>query len=265
MLKIFIKFKCILINMKNRLRRKSHLVQLMDDGLFKIRDGNLSIYIARLNRHNRYKKGIMTGINMLANEYSLDELDIQDNGVLIECGANIGELSIWAKENSLKYIGFEPEEQESNCVKLNAENDSLMFRQALWNEKKTLTIYSLPNSGDSSVFDMGGATSKFEIDAVRLDEAVDLSNYTGTVILKVEAEGAEPEVLEGATGLFDQIDFITVDCGPERGVNQNYTFVEINNILVNNGFKLCRAKFERVTMLYYNESRSTCPVTVSET
>lgn len=250
-----IRLQCFLINLKSRIRGKEHLVYIEDGDLYRITDAQQSIYIARLNRHNRYKKGIAQGVNMLAEQYSLDEIDIAQNGVFIECGANVGELSLWARSHSLAYIGFEPEEKEFCCVKLNASKGSQVYRNALWHEQKTLTIHSLPGSGDSSVFDMGGAEGKFEIEAVRLDKTIDLSDHSGTVILKVEAEGAEPEVLEGATGLFDQIDYVTVDCGPERGENQDYTFVEINRTLTNHGFKLLQAKFQRVTMLYYNTNR----------
>lgn len=252
-----IKLKCFLINLQNRIRGKQHLVSLADNGLYKVTDQQQFMYIARLNRHNRYKKSITTGVDMLAEEYSLNMLSFTDNGVLIECGANVGELAVWAKDHSLSYIGFEPEEKEFNCVKLNAPLGSKVYQNALWYQQETLTIHSLPGSGDSSVFDMGEAESQFEIEALRLDETVDLSSYSGIRILKVEAEGAEPEVLQGATGLFDQIDYVTVDCGPERGENQDYTFVEINDILTKQGFRLLQAKFQRVTMLYYNTKRVT--------
>lgn len=252
-----IKLKCFLINFQNRIRGKQHLVSLVDSGLYKVTDQQQFMYIARLNRHNRYKKGITTGVDMLAEEYSLNMLSLTDNGVLIECGANVGELAIWAKAHSLSYIGFEPEEKEFSCIKLNAPTGSQVYRNALWHQKEVLIMHSLPGSGDSSIFDMGGAQGRFEIEAVRLDEMVDLSSYQGVRILKVEAEGAEPEVLKGASGVLEQIDYVTVDCGPERGLSQDHTFVEINNILLSHGFKLLQAKFRRVTMLYCNTKRVT--------
>lgn len=250
-----IKIKCFFINLQNKVRGKQHSVALQNDGLYKITDRQQSIYIARLNRHNRYKKSIEVGVNLLAEEYSLDALSFENDSVLIECGANVGELAIWAKARSLAYIGFEPEAKEFECVKLNAPPTSKVYRNALWHQKEALTIYSLPGSGDSSVFDISEAEGCFEIEAVRLDEEVNLSSYAGTRILKVEAEGAEPEVLQGAIGLLDQIDYVTVDCGPERGENQDYTFVDINDILTCHGFQLIQAKFKRVTMLYGNTKR----------
>jgi hypothetical protein len=131
----------------------------------------------------------------------------------------------------------------------------LVYKNALWNKKERLKMYSLPNSGDSSIFDMGDSALTFEIDAVRLDQAIDILKYKGVVILKVEAEGAEPEVLEGAEGILNNVDYVTIDCGPERGVNQEYTFIQTNNIMIKNGFVLKNIKFDRTVSIYYNPSK----------
>jgi len=55
-------------------------------------------------------------------------------------------------------------------------------------------------------------------------------------LLKVEAEGAEPEVLLGAVPVFAQIDYITVACGPERGPDRTCTDEECASILKEHGF-----------------------------
>lgn len=250
----------MLINAKSVLVGKSHRVYFLKGGLCLATDKKGDeVFFARLNRHNRYKRGVMVGIDMLAEQYSLDQIVPDKGGLLIDCGANIGELAVWARKNSLKYIGFEPEKNESKCVDLNADDDAKVYRKALWNENDRLVMHSMPNSGDSSVFDMGGAEGSFEIDAVRLDSVVSLNQVEGVVILKVEAEGAEPEVLEGALGILQRVDYVTVDCGPERGKNQDYTFMDVNRTLVEQGFNLCVVKFDRVTALYYNPSRVSCP------
>lgn len=250
------KIKCLLINTKSVIRGKAHRVSTSDNDIFYAKDSEDEIFFARLNRHNRYKKGIMTGINMLAEQYNLDKIDLSNGGLLIDCGANIGELGLWAKKNNLSYTAFEPEKSESDCICRNAKAGSAIYRNALWNKKERLTVHSLPNSGDSSIFDMGASVGSFEIDAIRLDDTLSLMNQPGNIILKVEAEGAEPEVLQGAQGLFDKIDYITVDCGPERGVNQEYTFVQVNNFLIQHGFELKVVKFDRVTALFHNTIKS---------
>lgn len=57
-------------------------------------------------------------------------------------------------------------------------------------------------------------------------------------LFKVEAEGCEPEVLEGAINLLSNIQYISVDVGFERGIKEENTFVEVNNFLYSHSFKL---------------------------
>ena len=47
---------------------------------------------------------------------------------------------------------------------------------------------------------------------------LDNFNFKKIKLLKVEAEGAEPEVLLGTAKILKRIEFISVDCGPERGL-----------------------------------------------
>ena len=42
-------------------------------------------------------------------------------------------------------------------------------------------------------------------------------------LLKLQAEGAEPEVSKGSLNSLKNIKFITADLGPERGLNQEST------------------------------------------
>lgn len=56
--------------------------------------------------------------------------------------------------------------------------------------------------------------------------------------LKVEAEGAELEVLEGAGDMLRSIDWIAADLGFERGLEQRATAPEVIPFLLDNGFRL---------------------------
>ena len=250
---------CYAINIRNYLRGKCHKIFPVDEAIHLVQDQKNSIYICRRGRHNRYKRGVDEGVIDLAKQYHLNTISLNSGGLLIDCGANVGELGLWAKKNNLKYIAFEPEEIEARCIDLNNFNgEASTFRNALWNKKETLTFYSKPGSADSSLFDMGESNHQLKVEAVRLDQTISLEGYQKPVILKVEAEGAEPEVLEGASGLLDKVDYVTVDCGYERGIEKAHTFVEINSILSTHGFSLVRASFKRVTALYYNERKNPC-------
>ena len=222
-----------------------------------VEDKNDTIYICRRGRHKRYANGIAPKIESLAKEYHLDKLSELRNGTFIDCGANVGELGLWAISRGFTYVPFEPEFLEARCVDLNIfDGKETCRRQGLWNRSTTLTFYSQPNSADSSFIEFGNSASTTELDVVRLDEAMDLAAYPGPVILKLEAEGAEPEVLEGARDCLSHIDWVTVDCGYERGPGKEHTFVETNAVLLDHGFSLVAAQFDRVTALYRNSGRT---------
>ena len=53
---------------------------------------------------------------------------------------------------------------------------------------------------------------------------------------KIEAEGAEPEVLYGLKKKLANIRYISLDCGPER--NGKTTITEVTNFLKVNNFKI---------------------------
>ena len=250
---------CQGVNLKNTIKGRNLRVKpVRPDGLYQADDGSDAITLCRRGRHKRYKHGVATGLDRLSRQYHLDTLggkNIKPGGVFIDCGANIGELGYWAKSNGLGYVAIEPEKLEADCCDLNNyDGKPETHRLALWKEDTTLEFFSMPETADSSVFDMG-SNIKIEIPAVALDNLVDLSGSKGTNIFKLEAEGAEPEVLEGAVKTLEKVDYVAVDCGYERGKEQTHTFIEVNQFLTQRGFEPIEADFHRVTLLYRNGNR----------
>lgn len=248
---------CKVVNARNAVRGKQqHIEPHSDDGIHKASDGSESIYLCRRGRQNRYKRGVMAGVDALARDYHLHTIAPFEGGTFIDCGANVGELGFWARARGMRYISFEPEELEATCCDLNNFNArSETLRKALWNENTTLVFHSKPNSADSSLFEMAGQTSRVEVEAVTLDSVIEIADLPRPVIFKLEAEGAEPEVLQGAARVLPHVDFVAADSGYERGVEKNHTFVETANILQSHGFRLAQAQFRRITALYENTKR----------
>lgn len=125
------------------------------------------------------------------------------------------------------------------------------MRKALWKENTMLSFYSKADTADSSIFESKGS-HRIDIAAVTLDAALANRDLSRPIILKLEAEGAEPEVLQGAKDTLTMIDWVSVDCGPEKGFAQDNTFVDCHNILLAHGFRLVDVGFRRVTALYQN-------------
>ena len=82
----------------------------------------------------------------------------------------------------------------------------------------------------------GNSLKKYSIKCKRGDEII--KDYFGAEkidLLKIEAEGFEPEVLIGFNSFFKKIKYIALDCGPERGGSTTYT--ECAGILEKAGYK----------------------------
>jgi FkbM family methyltransferase len=252
--RIGIETYCKTVNFRNAVRGKRQRiapVESEDPAIHLASDGTDSIYICRRGRHNRYRRGVMAGVDQLARDYSLDLISNLREGMFIDCGANVGELGFWARQRGFKYVPFEPETLESRCIYLNHfEGAAHCIRKALWKEETVLKFYNRPDSADSSVLPDDEDEPAISIDATTLDAAVDLSAVTGPLVFKLEAEGAEPEVLEGAVKSLSRLDWIAVDCGYERDPERARTFVETNTFLHDHGFRLVAAKFQRITALY---------------
>ena len=76
----------------------------------------------------------------------------------------------------------------------------------------------------------------------KLDELID-----GPIkLLKIDAEGAELEVIKGSRGLMESVEFIAIDLGFEKGVKQESTAPPVFEFLNGYNFKLIAiAKNER--------------------
>lgn len=254
---------CKIINIRSIIRKKKHRIFPIKGQVNKyseiheVRVEDQRIYLCRRGRNNMHKHGITHRINNLANDYLLGDLMNLSNGTLIDCGANIGELGIWAQHQKMHYIAFEPESLEAECCDRNNFNGkAITHRFALWKENETLSFYSRASSADSSLLPSGHDDNVIHMEAKRLDSVLSQNDLHHPIVLKVEAEGAEPEVLEGSTGLIPFCDYITVDCGYERGDKNDpkHTFIETNKILSKHGFIILEANLRRGTFLFGKES-----------
>lgn len=71
--------------------------------------------------------------------------------------------------------------------------------------------------------------------------------------LKLEAEGAEPEILIGAVNSPPHIEYIAADLGPERGLSQENTVVAVCNYLFTRNFELLNVYPRRQVYLFRNK------------
>ena len=184
--------------------------------------------------------------------YCLDEIDFSNDDVIIDCGANVGELklAIEAYGKNINYFGFEPDEATFKCLSKNNSDNKNLFNKALSNKNEKNKFF-LDTAGGNSSLVYFGKDNFIEIDCVRLD-MMDIPKKIK--LFKVEAEGSEPEVLYGAEKILKNIEYISVDFGSERGMDQKNTVIEVNSFLLNNNFKRYKFSNHRTVGLYKKDS-----------
>ncbi len=225
------------------------------EDMFKVYDKKNKIFIARRQYLKLYSKGIKSRNDLLTNQYFLNTIDFNKNDFVIDVGANIGEVSlILAKDFQCKILSIEPEEKEFNCLKFNLNGfDSNYINVPLWSEEKEISFYSANEDLDSSCFETEGYTEIVKKNALTLSKIIKDFNIEKIKFLKLEAEGAEPEILLGGLKDLNKIEYICVDVGPERGLKYETTLVETVNILKTNNFEFLKMGHPRLNCLFKNK------------
>ncbi len=89
----------------------------------------------------------------------------------------------------------------------------------VWKAEEELTFSLAASLADSSVFGADrpeNATGTIRRRATTLDRIAEEHGIDGLAFLKCDAEGAEPEALEGGRDLLRRTARIAIDTGPER-------------------------------------------------
>ena len=211
------------------------------------------IQVLEKSRLSWYFGGIRNRLNSLGAQYFLDRIRFSREDTFVDCGANIGELGLYFRGNGvdINYIGFEPSEDEFYCCQYN-NSDAQIFRCGLLDMTGTTEFFVKSDTADSSVFPMRHFRKRQTISVCRLDDVFGDLGVRFIKCLKVEAEGAEPEVLVGAQATLPKVAYVAVDAGPERGVTQENTVVQVLDIMRDSGFSLRHFGPERLTMLFEN-------------
>ena len=253
-LKITSKIQFI-INLLNWLFRIKFKVNLKDKFVFD--EYNHQVFYSYLHRNMFFVDGIQNRLFDLQNQYLTNHIEFNNESLVIDCGANIGEfsLAILNYNSEIKLFCFEPEEREFNVLKKNLEAYNVtLVNTALSNQDGQIELFSKNESGDSSIFKTENSTMK-HISCTKLSTFFTQNKLTKCTLLKLEAEGAEPEILEGAREVLDKIQYISVDCGPERGLNQEKTIQSVHTLLKQQ-FDLIDFSKERDVLLFKNSTFS---------
>lgn len=180
--------------------------------------------------------------------YLLDEIPGPIHTV-IDVGANTGDFLLAFRDAELGfYAGIEPVPEDFAGLKKNcATRKSAQALNIAVGEKQGLLDMFISTAGADSSF-IEPANGFTRIDKVPVETLDNLGkrliNEGSLVrpidILKIEAEGFEPEILRGAEKFVQNCRWVVVDGGPERGPAKDTTIEECVNLLLRNRFRLYR-------------------------
>jgi hypothetical protein len=115
-----------------------------------------------------------------------------------------------------------------------------------------MIFYSKPDNGDSSLVKMSDFSEKYEIQVKTLDQQIEELGLQNTKIklLKLEAEGFEPEIIQGYNKYLSNTEYVVADLGPERGNAAEPTSPEVINYLLNRNFEIINQTLVRNVFLF---------------
>lgn len=226
-----------------------------ESNLFYIKDDGIHHFFGNLKRgFNLYQEGLKFRANKLFDSYLLSKINFSYNDIVIDCGANYADLWLSLKKfiNQKNYITFEPGPIEHQSIKKNAPN-GVHIMKGLSNNNENIRFYLNEKNADSSIVEPARFTHTTEIETLTLEKFFKENNIENVKLFKLEAEGFEPEILEGALNVLDKIEYIAVDGGYERGKDKIETFSIISNYLYNHGFKMISINFKWGRALFINK------------
>lgn len=204
------------------------------------------VFVSHPRRLGYYTKGINARLANLAKEYCVDDLSFRPTDRVVDVGAHSGEFGLWASQFGVSYLGIEPDPIAHGALSRNL-SDSHLESSAIGAEAGSAVFSLATSTGDSSFATQSGKTITVEVKT--LDEVVNRVFPSGAIaLLKIEAEGFEPEVLSGASSTLERTALVTIDAGEERSGQS--TAPACVNLLLASGFQLRRVFLRRGIFLF---------------
>ena len=224
------------------------------------------IHITRSRRIGLYNNSILVRVQRLQQYYGTHELELNPTGIVVDIGANLGEFGLFYSRKfhpnyDCHVVFFEPDPVEFAALSKNvSKTNHTAVCKALWKEKGELTFYHSNETGDSTLikphtFDSTSTLMTSTLD-FELEQLKNLPSDSIIDLIKVEAEGAEPEILQGAISTLKRTKYVVVDCGPERGLKKESTLMSTVHFLQEQGFLWIHFTPGRYSALFKNERNS---------
>lgn len=191
-----------------------------DKGRIVLFDDATRFYFMGYRRINRYlyPDGLGRKISAMEKKYCIAGCSIEKGDIVVEIGANVGEFTLMASRNASRVYSFEPDPSCFYCLNENtrATENVEVIHNAASDKNSSQVFYVSSEDADSSLIQPKTYSQKIEINTIRLDSWMESRELLAIDFLKIEAEGAEMEVLKGLGDKIQSVKKVSVDGGPER-------------------------------------------------
>jgi FkbM family methyltransferase len=197
------------------------------------------IFFQSATRISRFLKGFEHAGKRMWDRYKVDKLiGNTEPKTIIDIGSNIGEFSYYANKKYLtkvKIFAFDPDPITKQCFENNLAGVDISFNMlALSNKLGEEDFYLKTDSADSSLHKPTGESVRIKTSLTTLDHFFHDLTLMQPVLLKMDAEGHEPEILLGGLSTLKYIKWVSIDAGLERYGES--TSKEVVKILLEQGF-----------------------------
>jgi hypothetical protein len=267
----------LLVNLPRKKRGgvNKRTVHYTENMIWKIEQGQNTRYVKnRRSLITFFWDGIVNCAQNIERDYLLKNIDFSAEPIIIDCGANVGNLELWLSLNFSKfhYFGFEPEPEAFKCLLMNV-NSKFCYNVALGNVNNNFQEFYLSTDNcDSSIvlpekYDAVTITKVVrgdqfvpfleDLNSVNFQAIYESELYQDNLIhatlidlLKLECEGYEFQAAQGFERLLPRIRYIAADLGFEKMGES--TLPEVTNYLLNRGFEIVKLGYPRLTLLFKN-------------
>lgn len=220
------------------------------DGFFWVHDGIRKIAVAVENRIYRfYHRGIDKRLEYLTRHYlGGGVVPVPPGAYCINVGANVGEVALALADREACVLAIEPDPYVLPALEANADAFGpyiAVFPGAAWKVDGVLPMYLNTDSADTSAFNETSA--EFQARAAKIDTIVEGLDIPRVHLIVGDAEGAEPEVLEGASETLKITDYVSIRASAER--NGESTQEACEKILTCAGFDIIYKEEEKFRTL----------------
>lgn len=186
-----------------------------------IRTDGRDVAVASALRWMMYRRGWANRLERLSWQFGVGErVTVAAGDTVIDIGANIGEFSLAQAARGARAFPVEGDPRVFACLQRNVAGVAGItpVSALLWKEETDLTFYSEPRKADSSIFrpQSEETVAAITLPATTLDKLAERHGLDRIDLVKCDAEGAEPEVIEGGRDVLARARQVAFDTGAER-------------------------------------------------